>query len=114
MPLPDVNSPGGAWNANDQFRMETLDEELINAAATVRQALLKLVAVKQRFISQNLGARWPTLDTDYVHQKEDAQTRQEQVDLAALVDHLDNQLLKGVAGSQTPAALTATLGRYAR
>jgi hypothetical protein len=103
------------WTIQDQYRAETLDRELRTALETLARAVRGSVSVKERFQALGMTAKWPTDPGDAVHQKEDAQTRQEQVDCSSLIDYLRNRLLNdGTATSLTSAQAAGILNRYAK
>lgn len=103
------------WNANDQYRMATIDRAVIDILATIRERVVKAKGIKAGFNALGLASRWPTGTGEYVHQEKDAETRQELTDAATLIDYLCAKLLNdGTTTSLTDAQAATIMARYAR
>lgn len=108
MPLP------ADWTVNDQNRSSRIDRELISSLQAVFRAVNQAKSVKLRFQALSMHTRWPSALSDYVHQGDDAQTRQEQTDAGNLIDYLRAKLLNdGTPATITDAQAAALLARYA-
>ena len=103
------------WTQNDQHRALEMDAELTGSSENAFRSVQRMRLAKQRFVALNLGARWPTLVTEYVHNDPSASTRQEQTDLSNLIEHMEIVLLGKTGVSPLTNAQAATIfNRYAK